>query len=123
MACVQSITVWEDQAISAGASLLSQRFDLGQWSDLMGYFSLYVELTGDGTGKFQWASSPNNNDYIISADASDDIVTAHTDVSGPDADGKHIYQFSPITAQWLKIKVTETGTSDGITVTSYLSIH
>jgi hypothetical protein len=118
MASAQSIMIWEDTTVSAGASLLSGAINLGQWTDIMGYFSLQVGLTGTGTGKFQWAASANNSDFYISSDASDDIVTAHVA-----ATGVKIYQFSPITAQWLKLKVTETGGANGITIAGYLTIH
>jgi hypothetical protein len=118
MASAQSIMIWEDTAVSAGASLLSGAINLGQWTDIMGYFSLQVGLTGTGTGKFQWAASANNSDFYISSDASDDIVTAHIA-----ATGVKIYQFSPITSQWLKLKVTETGGANGITIAGYLTIH
>ena len=122
MASVSSIRVFNARTIAASGSLTSQAFKLGSYSDIQGYFSLHVELSGDGTGKFQAAVSNNNSNFIISSDASDDIVTAHTDVSGPGGDGIQIYQFSPITSQWIKIKVTETGGADSIIVSAWLAI-
>lgn len=123
MASAQSIMLWTDKEVSGGASLQSAAINLGQWTDIAGWFSLHVELSDDGTGKFQAGSSANKSNYIYSASASDDIVTAHTKISGPLTNGIQIYQFSPITSQWLKIKVTETGGEDPIVVGAWLTVH
>jgi hypothetical protein len=111
------IPILSAKTIAASGNELSQAIEL-DWYALNGFFSLQVVLTGDGTGKFQWAVSNDNTNFIISADASDDIVTAHTKASGPGADGIHIYSFDPIVAGWLKIKCTETGGANNITVTT-----
>jgi hypothetical protein len=123
MASISTIRVFSARTIAASGSLTSQAFKLGSFSDVQGYFSLHVELSGDGTGLFQYAVSNNNSNFIISDDASDNIVTAHTKASGPDSNGIHIYQFSPITAQWVKVKVTETGGASNITVSAWLAIQ
>jgi len=57
MASVSSIRVFNARTIAASGSLTSQAFKLGSYSDIQGYFSLHVELSGDGTGKFQAAVS------------------------------------------------------------------
>lgn len=123
MASPTTIMLWTAQSISLSASLYSPLIHLGAWSDIHGWFSLHVELSGDGTGKFQVAVSNNKTNYIVSATASDDIVTAHTKTSGPGTDGTQIYQFSAITAEWIKIKVTETGGANAIVVGAWLAIH
>jgi hypothetical protein len=123
MASISTIRVFNAREITASGSLTSQGFKLGSYSDIQGYFSLHVELSGDGTGLFQYAVSNNNSNFIISDDASDNIVTAHTKTSGPGADGVHIYQFSPTTAQWIKVKVTESGGANSITVSAWLAIQ
>lgn len=115
MSAVQSIRVWEDQSISAGASLLSQRFNLGQWSDIDYAFGLHVEISGDGTGQLQYAVSGSNNNYMIGGT---DIVTAHTS-----ATGVKVYSFTPELAQWLKIKVIETSTTDAIVINAWLQVR
>lgn len=114
--------LWSAQLIAASGSALSQAYEL-DWYALNGFFSLQITLTGDGTGKFQWAVSNDKTNYIISATASDDIVTAHNKTSGPGADGKHIYSFDPIVSGWMKIKVTETGGANSITVTADLCMQ
>lgn len=123
MASISTIRVFKTREIVASGSLISQAFKLGSYSDVQGWFSLQVVLTGDGTGKFQASVSNDNSNFIISDDASDDIVSAHTKISGPGADGIQIYQFSPVLAQWIKIKVTETGGANSIIVTAHLAIQ
>jgi hypothetical protein len=123
MASISTIRVFNAREIAASGSLTSQAFKLGSYSDVQGWFSLQIALTGDGTGKFQASVSNDKSNFIISDDASDDIITAHTDESGPGADGIQIYQFSPVLAQWLRIVVTETGEADSIIVTAHLAIQ
>jgi hypothetical protein len=123
MASISTIRVFKAREILASANLTSQAFKLGSFSDVQGWFSLQIALTGDGTGKFQVAVSNDNSNFIISDDASDDIVTAHTKISGPGADGIQIYQFSPTMSQWIKIKVLETVGANPITVTAHLAIQ
>jgi hypothetical protein len=123
MASISTIRVFNAREIAASGSLTSQAFKLGSYSDVQGWFSLQIALTGDGTGKFQASVSNDKSNFIISDDASDDIITAHTDESGPGTDGIQIYQFSPVLAQWLRIVVTETGGADSIIVTAHLAIQ
>lgn len=116
------IPITSAEEIAASGNFLSPAFEL-DWYSLNGFFSLQVILTGDGTGKFQWAVSNDNTNFVISSDASDDIVTAHTKTSGPGADGIHFYSFDPIVSGWLKIKCTETGGANTITVTSVMCMQ
>ena len=113
---VSDMRLFLSKAIAASQNAESSVIDLSGFS-LDGFFGCQVTLTGDGTAKVQWGVSIDGANYIYSDDASDDIVTAHVKTSGPGSDGKDIYQFTPTTARWLKIKVTETGGASGIVVT------
>lgn len=123
MAALSIFNVFNAEEISASASALSSAVDLGMISDIQGWFSLQLALTGDGTAKVQVAVSNDGDDFIVSSDASDDIVTAFDKTSGPGSDGKNIYQFKVTTARFIKIKITETGGSDSITVDAHVAVH
>jgi len=113
---VNDMRLFLSKSIAASQNAVSSVIDLSAFS-LDGFFGCQVALTGDGTAKVQWGVSIDGTNFIYSDAVSDDIVTAHTKTSGPGSDGKDIYQFSPTTARWLKIKVTETGGANGIVVT------
>lgn len=80
-----------------------------------GFFSIYVIVAGSGTAKIEYLLSLDGTTFLIPSGA-DDIVTAMTA-------GSDILPFSPELAKQLKIKVTETGTSDPITVTIILAFQ
>lgn len=113
---VNDMRLFLAEEIAASGNAESSKIDLAAFG-LDGYFGCQVTLTGDGTAKVQVGVSIDGTNFIYSDDAADDIITAHTKTSGPGSDGKDIYSFSPVTARWLKIKVTETGGGDSVTVT------
>jgi hypothetical protein len=115
MSSVQSINVWTAKSVSAGASLLSHSFNLGQWADIDYDFGLHVAVTGSGTAQLQYAVSGDNSNFYVGGT---DIVTAHTLLTG-----MKVYNFTPELAQWLKIKVIETTTTDAIAITAYLQVR
>lgn len=90
---------------------------------LDGFFSLQIELTGDGTAKFEYAISNDGETYVTQTAAADQIVSGFTKTSGPGGDGKDIITFEPEVARKLKIVCTETGTSDSVTVDATLLIR
>ena len=88
-----------------------------------GQFSIQIELTGDGTGQFEWLGSNDGTDFIKPNNAND-IVTAFTKTSGPGGDGKHIYPFNVSLVKYMKIKVTETGVgANSITITVTIAVQ
>ena len=84
-----------------------------------GFFSLQVTLTGSGTAKIEYQLSNDGTDYLTPSSASD-VVTTHTVSSGPGSDGKDIYKIESMVTRGMKIKVTETGGANSITVTNTL---
>ena len=110
---IQTKLIFNAQEIAAGGNAVSDAINL---QGIDGYFSIQVALTGDGTAKFEYLMSNNNSDFLEPSSASD-IATGHTKTSGPGADGKDIYAFDPDLAKFMKIKVTETGGANTITVT------
>jgi hypothetical protein len=106
----------DEQEIAAGGSSTSRWVDI---RSLDGYFSIQITLTGDGTGKLEYLLSNDGINYLEPSNASD-ITTGFTKTSGPGSDGKDIFSISPMVGHYMKIKATETGSSDTITVTTTL---
>lgn len=90
-----------------------------------GFYSIQLEVTGDGTLKVEYMVSndfnttglaPLDADFVKPSSASD-IVTAHTKTTG--TSGLDFYQFptagDPILAGWLAYRVTETGGANTVT--------
>ena len=107
--------------IAASGNSVSNQIPLYGTADL-GYFSIQVQVTGDGTAKFEYQLSHNGTDYIEPASAAD-IATGFLKTSGPGSDGKDIFTFQPEITYRLKIKVTETGGADNITVSVWIAIQ
>ena len=84
-----------------------------------GYFSLQVQITGDGTAKFEVLSSNNGVDFL---DINSDILASQTKSTGPGSDGKNMASFTLVPSMAFKIKVTETGGAQGITPTAWLKV-
>jgi hypothetical protein len=119
------VMVWPcfvSETVAASGSATSPVKNLDELQ-INGFFSLQISLSGDGTAKFQWGVSNDKSNFIYSADAGDNIVTAFVKTSGPGSDGKNIYSFDPIVAKYLTIKVTETGGANNVTVSAWCAIH
>ena len=109
------------ETIAAGSSSTTSAIDLRNIAQ-QGYFSIQLLVTGDGTAKVEYQCS-NNNSVFIEPESAVDILTGFTKTSGPGSDGKGFYSFSPETCGWLKIKVSETGTTQAIVVTLDIAIQ
>lgn len=118
---VKTTRLFSAEAIVASGSSTSAAIDLRNIAQ-MGYFSIQLVVTGDGTAKVEFQCS-NNNSVFIEPEGSSDIVTGFTKTSGPGSDGKGFYTFEPDPCGWLKIKVTETGSSNAIAVTLDIAIQ
>ena len=111
--------VFTAETIAASANTSSGVVDLGSVVT-QGNFGLQVALTGDGTAQVDYTVSNHLDDFITPTGVSA-ITTGLTKISGPGSDGKDAFAFEPILHRYMKIKVTETGTSDSITITAYLA--
>ena len=116
--------IFTAEAITKNTSVYSRIFDVKK---LAGNASLHItDLTGNGTGKFEWVGS-NDEDALVAAfikvNNSNDIVTAFEKDSGPGSDGAHIYPFSIRLVSRMAIKVTETGNAADIAVTAILAVQ
>ncbi len=113
--------IFTGSEIAAGESSESDTINMqGMAND--GVFSIYIYETGDGTGQWTYELSINGVDFVEFTDSADIISSAFVRTSGPGSDGKDIIQFTPELAPFIKIKVTETGSSDAISPVAYLAI-
>lgn len=115
--------IFTAEEIAASGTAYSDVIDVKK---LAGNASIHIVLTGDGTAKFEWVGS-NNEDAastaFIKPNGANDIVTAFTKTDGPGSDGKHIYPFNIKLVDRMAIKITETSTTDSVTVTAYLALQ
>jgi len=115
--------IFSAQEVAASGTAYSRIIDVGK---VAGNASLQITLTGDGTGKFEWVGS-NDEDAVVAnfieLNGVSDIVTAFAKTTGPGSDGKHIYPFTISAVKKLAIKVTETGGANSITVTAILALQ
>jgi len=118
---ITTTKVFDAQALAASGVFTTPALDLSRYST-EGFFSLQFNLTGTGTAKVEFMISNNDVDYIEPTGASD-VLSAFTVTSGPGANGKDIASFSPPLARFLKLKVTETGGANGVTVNGWLAIQ
>gem|GEM_PF-4458583 len=115
--------IFSEEEIAKSGTAYSRIFDMIK---VAGNASLQIELTGDGTAKFEWVGT-NDEDAAVAAfielNGVSDIVTAFTKTSGPGANGKHIYAFDLSLTRRMAIKVTETGGANSVTITAILALQ
>jgi hypothetical protein len=111
---------FDGEVVAASGDATSVIYDLGSLSTT-GYFSLQVALTGDGTATIEYELSNDNVNFMVPTGSSE-IITGLVKTTGPGSDGQNIYDFGPILSRFMRIKLSETGTSDSITLTAFLAI-
>jgi len=114
--------IFDAITIVASASKESVPIDIPHHVE--GFFSLQIEVTGSGTAKFEYENSNDGKTYVLQT--ADIIVSGFTATSGPGADGKDLIgssDFDPEPCTNLKIKCTETGGANPITVTATILIR
>jgi len=115
------------KTISTGAIALSSNYTDPEpvlLSEMMveGYFSIQGTVTGDGTAKIEYELSNDGITYVEPESATD-IITGLTKTSGPGSDGKFFEEFNPELALYLRLKVTETGGANSVTLALTMAIQ
>lgn len=109
---------WAEPATSSNRKLVTGTIAAsGDWtqpnpitlSKNEGFFSVQSTLTGTGTAKIEYLVSNDGITYVTPSGASD-IVTAQTV-------GSDFYSFNPEPCKFMKLKVTETGTANSVSLT------
>lgn len=113
--------IFTSEVIAASGSAESEIIDLGglTWN---GSFGIQVVVSGDGTARFEAIMSNHSDDFILPSTQAV-IKSGFVKTSGPGSDGKDSFGFNPILHAFMKIKVTETGGANSITVTAYLALN
>jgi len=114
--------VFTAELIAASGSAESVVIDLGSVCTDPSSFGLQVEMTGDGTGTIEALVSNHTTDFIRPS-TQPVIKSGFVKTSGPASDGKDAFSFSIVPSRFLKIKVTEAGGADSVTVTAYLATN
>ena len=114
---MKTATLFTSEVIIASAFARSEVIDLDAYVK-DGFFSIQLILTGDGTAKVEYEVSNTGFDYVTQSDAEDIIVSGFTKTSGPGSDGKDLISFDVEPSSKMKIKITETGGADSITISA-----
>lgn len=109
-----SIKAINAETVLASASYTSSEISC---SLIDGYFSLQVEVTGDGTCKFEALPSNDGTNFL---DTEPDILTSQTKTTGPASDGKNFVSFELPACRSFKLKVTETGGVSSVIVSAWV---
>lgn len=120
---INVVKVFDAEEVAASGSATSNALSLNLYKP-DGYFSVQVEITGDGTATLSYTLSNNDKDYLVPTGASE-IIAGLTKTSGPSGDGKNMYKFAtgePMLAKYIKFVLTETGTSETVTATVWLAM-
>jgi len=112
--------VFTAEVVVASATATSDPIDLKAAYNPHGYFSLQLTVAGSGTAKMTYTLSNDGVTYVTPSSAAGvavaDIVTAATA-------GNSLHAFSPPLAKYMKIVITETSTTDSVTVTAVLGVQ
>lgn len=119
--------IFKDVTILAGGNKTSQIIDISEYK-LVGNVTLQIEVSGDGTAKFEFEQS---NDYdaqtktgtFVLPVSGFSIVTLFTKTSGTGANGKDLLNVPMFNSEAFRIKCSETVSANSITVTAWLNMQ
>jgi hypothetical protein len=116
---IMSYTPIDAETVAASGTYTSSAIRLGWGQDQKvqprGFFSVQVNLSGSGTAKIEFLCS-NDGITFAEPDGAVDIVSGMTA-------GTKFLSFTPPVCQYLKIKATETGTSNSVTITARIAVQ
>ena len=121
MGFITSKKVMTTETIAASGTADSLVIDLTAFqSD--GTISVQYELTGDGTAKIDWLQTSEGStvkhatNFVLPSGGSR-LATDITKTSGTGGDGKDTLELNTSVAKYLKLRATETGTSNSVILT------
>ena len=121
---IEVLQIFDAEAVMASGTGQSGAVTLQSRSKVEGFFSLELEITGDGTCKaeYQLANSAASNCRVPENAVA--IATNLTKTSGPNSDGKVFLEgWSPGVAKFIKILITETGGANSVTINGWLAVQ
>ncbi len=117
---VQAKKVFDSRTVPKGSSEVSDEITVYLAN---GSFSLHVQVSGDGTCKFEYEVKNSNDANFIVPTGASEIATGVTKSSGENSDGEDHFPITPNTGIKLRIKATETGGSSSVTVTAWIAVQ
>jgi hypothetical protein len=111
---IGAVRVWSLEALAAGQNMLSDPIDI---RSIDGYLAAGWTITGTGTARFEILSSFDGTSFL---DLSANIADGQTATTGPDANGKNGSSIVTVPAPFIKIRATETGGANAVTITFHL---
>lgn len=116
---IQTTTIFSAKATLASGTSLSSALDITKCN---GTFSVQATITGDGTVKFDALYSNDGTDYLVPESATA-LISSLTKTSGAGSDGKVFFTFSGKVAKYMKLRITETGTANPVTITADIAMY
>ena len=114
------IKIFDSEVLAASGTATSAVIPLDEIkSD--GFFSIQFEATGSGTLTTEYQLS--NNDGLDNKPGTYLTPTGASDITTAAAAGNDIISFNPELAKKMKIKITEAGGANSITVSAWLCIQ
>jgi hypothetical protein len=111
---IKIVDVFSSESLAASGSATSGVIGV----DLCGCAAtIQLAITGDGTIKVEYLAS-NDDENFVTPDSVSEIATGLTKTPG-----NEIYAFTVPAVKSIKIKITETGTSDSVGVSVKLALR
>ena len=105
---IHKIKIFDAVTIAASATELSTTIQLSKYK-IEGFFSIYYEITGDGTQAFSIAEGIGEGRTPIVPSGTTAFATGIVKTSGPGGNGKGHVDIDPNITKELAISSTETG--------------
>ena len=107
---IKVYSAFSDVTIASGQAAESDIIDL-KWLQINGSMTLQLELTGSGTAKIEALTSIDGISYI-KASGQGYITSSFNATGGEDSNGKDILPVEIYLARYLKLLITEIGSSE-----------
>lgn len=121
---VNAIKLMDAVTIAASGTATSVIADINALES-KGNLAVQLILTGTGTATVEWEQTSDGNNINTATNFTQPtggytLTTGFTVTSGKGGDGKNIIPLSTSPCNFLRLKVTETGTSNAVVVTAIL---
>lgn len=112
---ITTMKLFDAEVIAASGNSSSPAIDLREIAS-NGYFSIHYTIAGSGTAKIEYLGAPDDSETFLEPSGASDIGATL-------AAGSDLLSFSPELMPFMKIKVTEDGGANSITVTVWINIQ
>jgi len=121
---VNAVRLMDSVTIAASGTATSLIADINALES-KGNLAVQLILTGTGTATVEWEQTSDGDSELNATNFTQPsggytLTTGFTVTSGTGGDGKNIIPLSTLPCNFLRLKVTETGTSNAVVVTTIL---